>query len=281
MSPLPNPASILFAGFSRDRYVAVLAPGMTSVIRRRGNGSIDLKADQVANGNDALSATEALRTILTREAIGPGRLDVVLSNHFVRYQVLPWRDEIASHDEMTAYAQASFEQVFGADSADWEITVGPEPIGRARLAAALPRRMKTALEELVAATPLRLGSVQPYLASAFNRLCADEKTQSLLFVLVEPRRASLLLRQDDQWQHVRVSAGADNADAITDLITRELSLAGISESGTPAIVVHAPQQAQLKLPTVAGRAPRVAPISIPAALAPVADVRLAMAMTAL
>ena len=86
-----------------DHYVAVITPEGASVIRqRRGIGAAcDLKADQpldhTAGGEsatDALAAADALQTLLAHPHIGAGQLTVLLSNHFVRYHLVPWSDAV-------------------------------------------------------------------------------------------------------------------------------------------------------------------------------------------
>lgn len=271
----------------RDHYVAVLAPGYVTLVRRRRglHGECDLKADQPVATVDggplaaSLAAADALAVLLDRPEVGHGDLSIVLSNHFVRYQIVPWSDAVGTPDELIALARIGFEQVYGSEAAQWQIEVAPEAAGKPRLAAAVSLALIDRLRTVAATSRLRLRAVQPYLVAAFNRLAEPRRRQDVLFVLAEPARACLLIAVGGQWRGVRVSASEDTPEALAALIERECQLLGLSDETTPEILVHAPQRARMPLPTIGGVVPRTVAMGIPPALAPVADAQLAMAMT--
>lgn len=272
-----------------DHYVAVLTPAGASIIRRRRgiNGSCDLKADQaVADGTaggehpaGVLAAVDALEALLAHPQIGSGRLSIVLSNHFVRYQLVPWSDDVGTPEELNAYARICFEQVYGGEAVGWQVQVAPERAGSPRLAAAVPLTLLDRLRAIVAPTRLKLHAVQPYLMAAFNKLGSPFRYQDFLFVLAEPARTCLLAATGGQWRGVRMSAGDDAPETLAALIERECQLLDLHDAVLPPIYVHAPQRARMVLPAVAGVVPRALPVPVPASLAAVADARLAMAMT--
>jgi hypothetical protein len=275
----------------RDHYIAVLSPEGVTVVRRKARGGLDLKVDepvttQAAQGGAspedlALAAVEALGRTLARPEIGDGRLSVLLSSHFVRFQLLPWRDEIGSVAELQVYAQISFEQVYGTVAASWTPMVAPDREGRPRLAAAVPTATLRQLEAQVAAGPNRLSldSVQPYLTAAFNRLCQPECGDDFLFVLAEPARTCLLSAAAGYWQSVRVSAGDDEVSALSALIEREMHLSAPNTAGHKKILVHSPRRSRLDFPESSWGPAQVLAVEIPDELSSVADARLGMAMT--
>lgn len=271
----------------RDHYVAVLTPaGATLVRRRRGlQGECDLKAAQPAAATDgspsaaALAAADALGILLQRPEVARGNLSIVVSNHFVRYQIVPWNDAVTTPDEQAALARAGFEQVFGTETAGWQIEIAPEAAGKPRLAAALASSLIERLASIAASSRLRLKAVLPYLVAAYNRLGDPAHHEDVLFVLAEPGRACLLVATGGHWRGVRTSASEDTPEALAGLIERECQLLGLTEETTPQILVHAPQRARMPLPTIGGIVPRTLPVGIPASLAAVADPQLAMAMT--
>lgn len=272
-----------------DHYIAVLTPTGASIIRRhRGiNGNCDLKADQavadtVASSEQpagALAAVDALEALLAHPQIGSGHLSIVVSNHFVRYQLVPWSDDVGTPEELNAYARICFEQVYGGEAVGWQVQVAPERAGSARLAAAIPLTLLDRLRAVVAPTRLRLRAVQPYLMAAFNKLGNAFRHQDFLFVLAEPARTCLLAATGGEWRGVRMSAGDDAPETLAALIERECQLLDLHDAALPPIYVHAPQRARMVLPAVAGVTPRALPVTVPASLAAVADARLAMAMT--
>lgn len=271
----------------RDHYVAVLTPaGATLVRRRRGlHGDCDLKADQPAAASDgsplaaALAAADALALLLQRPEVGRGDLSIVLSNHFVRYQVVPWSDAVSTPEELAALARVGFEKVFGGEAAGWQIEIAPEAAGKPRLAAAVASALVERLRSAAAGSRLRLKAMLPYLVSAYNRLGEPARHDDVLFVLAEPGRACLLVATGGHWRGVRTSASEDTPEALAGLIERECQLLGLTDENTPQILVHAPQRARMPLPTIGGSVPRALAVGIPASLSAVADPQLAMAMT--
>lgn len=271
----------------RDHYVAVLTPaGATLVRRRRGlQGECDLKADQPAAASDggplasAMAAADALAILLQRPEIARGDLSIVLSNHFVRYQIVPWSDAVGTPEELAALARIGFEQVFGAEAAGWQPEVAPEAAGKPRLAAAISVALIERLRTVAEASKLRLKHIQPYLVAAYNHLAEPARHEDVLFVLAEPGRACLLVATGGHWRGVRTSAAEDTPEALAGLIERECQLLGLTEDSIPQILVHAPQRARMPLPTIGGTVPRTLAVGIPASLAAVADPQLAMAMT--
>ena len=196
--------------------------------RRRGlQGDCDLKANQPAPASDgsplaaALAATDALAILLQRPEVGRGDLSIVVSNHFVRYQIVPWSDAVTTPEELAALARVGFEQVFGAEAADWQLEIAPEAAGKPRLAAAMSIALIERLRSVAAASALRLQTIQPYLVAAYNRLGEPTRHEDVLFVLAEPGRACLLVATGGLWRRVRTSASDDTPEALAGLIERE------------------------------------------------------------
>lgn len=56
---------------------------------------------------------------------GDEALDVVLSEHFVRYAVLPWSPDLGSEAEWKAFADHTFASTYGSASAGWIVRMCP------------------------------------------------------------------------------------------------------------------------------------------------------------
>jgi hypothetical protein len=265
----------------RDRYVAVLSPERVAIVRRRRgwNGDFDLQADAPCAAPTAAAAAEALAGLLAQPQIGKGDLTVVLSNHFVHYLLVPWRDEVGNPTELAAFADICCDEVFGSASGGRVLLTSPEKASSPRLAAALDAAFMNTVRTVVAASPLRLVSVQPYLAAAFNRLRESLGRGDFLLVVAEPARSCLLVSTGGRWSSVRTTAGEDAPQALAALVEREAQLTGLAEEGMPPIFVHAPGQAGLQLPDCHGVRP--ATLSLPMAISQArpADPLVAMAMT--
>lgn len=269
----------------RDHYVAVLGQDKAAIVRRRcgWKGEFDYKAEATYDTTPSEAAVTSLGTLLNAPEIGSGDLTILLSNHFVRYLLVPWRDEISRPQEFDAYAQICCDQVYGGESSKGGriLKISGEKAGSPRLAAVLEANFATALDLLVAQSRLKLHSVQPYLAAAFNRLGSETCGESFFFVVAEPERSCLLVAIDGCWSRVQASASQDQEQALVDLIDREAQLLGLEGEAMPPIFIHAPRQARLDLPACNGVKPTTLSLPIPATLTGAADHLLTMAMAVL
>lgn len=265
---------------SRDAYTVVVAPQRILLVRRRQGwwrrGVVDLQLEAPWAGGPA-AAAQALAELLQRPEIGAGALRILVSSHFVRYLLVPWRAEIASPEEFTAYAQICCDQIYGSAAA-CSLRISAEKAGSPRLAAAMDTAWLEALGQAGGAGPLRLVSVQPYLAAVYNRLARQLPREHFLFVVAEPGRSCLLVASQGRWLSVRASAGEDQPHAIAKLIEREAQLLGLGDDEVPPVFVHVPGQRRMALPQCHGRVPKNLGLPLPAAVSQSADPLLAMAM---
>ncbi|HSD59422.1 MAG TPA: hypothetical protein VLC55_01030 [Burkholderiales bacterium] len=271
----------------RDRYCAALRPDGVAIVRRRRGlaPALDLKeavaCAPAAEGPAWAPAVAALSEFLARPATGPGDLWVVLSSHFARFMVIPWNDELASPEELQAYAAAVYENVFGeAASAAWDIRTSPERPGTQRIACAVDRALLEALDQAVAGTRVRLASVQPHLMACYNALAPNLRGRDFVFLVSEGDRASLLAAAASQWRAVRSAPAPDHPAAIAALVEREINLSDLGSETAPEVYIHAPQRAGLVLPAVKGKAPRVLELKSMSGFSPITDGRFAMAAAA-
>ena len=118
----------------RDQTRISLAPHRVALARISGgprHGIADRKilaTDTVAEGGQAkvnwTGAVETLREALTHPNVmgrESARADatVVLSNHFVRYLIIPWSAQLVKPAEELKYAQMRFGEIFGDAANDW------------------------------------------------------------------------------------------------------------------------------------------------------------------
>jgi hypothetical protein len=266
----------------RDHYTVVIGPEKVTLLRRRCGlrGEFDLKLDvPFPSGIGGTGIRAALEQLLGRPEVAGGDLTVLLSNAYVRFQLVPWDDGVSSPEEMRAFARVRFEQVYGPDAVGWALETAPEGADRPRIAFAVEQDLLAQVRAAVAASKLRLRSLQPYLVAAYNRLRPQLRDSDFAFVVAEATRICLLVATGGLWSAVRAHNGSDAPAQLGDVIDRELQLMGFGEGRCPPVFVHAPQQAHLRLRPVAGVNPQTLSIPLPASLAAAADQSLAMAMT--
>ncbi len=171
------------------------------------------------------AALEALRAAL--EALPRARASalVVLSNHFVRYLLLPWKPEIATRGEELAFAAARFNQVFGASAQDSAIRVAAAPAGSQSVASAIEPPLLRALGALLAEFDLRAESIQPHLMSAVNAW-GMRRLRDGWVALAEPGLLLLGLRSQGAWVSLR-SRPLESAASLAAIIEQERRLLGL------------------------------------------------------
>ena len=159
-----------------------------------------------------------------RQIPGNARLDVVLSNHLVRYAVLPWSAELSSEDEWIAYARHVFGSTYGTEAAGWHFRICDGGRGKARVACAAD----AVLLDSIAAVE-RVASIQPHLMAAYNARRREFRSEPGWFVLHEPGRLTLGLIVDAEWKLLRNRQAPENwRDSLGDLLHRETAASGIA-----------------------------------------------------
>lgn len=241
----------------RDRILIGLAPSELSLVRlsgawrRRAVAAQRIDCDPAFGTqawHGALAALAQAAAGLAAEAVD---VTVVVSNHFVRYALVPWSDALDGTQEEIAFARHTFAGIHGERVKDWEVRIGAEAAGDARLASAIDRGLMDALRGCFPASGrARLVSAQPHLMSAFNRW-RGQLARDTWFLLVEPQRACLALRSKRRWAAVRTAKGVfDDAAAWVDLLERERHRV---EADVPDdVAVFAPRNAKASFPE-AGR----------------------------
>jgi hypothetical protein len=160
----------------------------------------------------------------------------VLSNHFVRYALVPWSDQISDRDEEQAFIRLSFSRTFGAEAQHWALRMSPNGYGDTQLASAIDQELLDGLERIVVAHGMRLTSLQPNFMTVFNRWRKRIPERAAWFVVAEPGRLCVSQLEQGCWRSVRAAkTGDDWQQALLKLLEREFM---VSESGTERGTVY-------------------------------------------
>ena len=150
----------------------------------------------------------AVATLKNMEWTKPCKVTVVLSNHFVRYAVIPWSDGLATPAEEEAYLRHHFAKIHGERAKSWTPRASEDRRGLPRLASAIDTAL---LEELKGAFPrggkASLVSVQPELMEAVNRWRDAIPREGAWLVLAEPDRACVAMHREGGWRSVQNAKG--------------------------------------------------------------------------
>jgi hypothetical protein len=143
-----------------DKVLAVHMQGWRRQVARMSHRNVRgmMRNDLRAVLDNAMGLVQELQ---------PRRVQVVLSDHLVRYFSMPWRAECRNPAEELALAHLAFDDTYGANAhQDWEFTFSDEMPGLTRLVAAAPRELMNGLREGLRAAGAKLLSVRPQMAVA-------------------------------------------------------------------------------------------------------------------
>jgi hypothetical protein len=179
---------------------------------------------QAAGGTRWAAGVAGLAAALAEHPGMPVR--VVLANRLAQFRVMPWHDHLHGDDEYRALAQLEFAGAYGSLADGWTITLSDEEPGRARLAAAIPGDLLTAIKEVVAAQRVRLLGVSPALTIAAGLWPLAESDAPQCLVAVEPGQLCFAVHGDGNWRWVRqLRSDADWANRLPQLLDEERHLA--------------------------------------------------------
>lgn len=204
---------------------------------RSANAGRDI--NPVESSPDSVQWQAALDQLPSALALSePAKPEVtcILSNHFVRYALLPWNAALKTDAEWLALARHRLASVHGNTAAAWALRVTETGPNGPRIASASDQALIDALEAKIAECGAHLVSVQPYLMAAFNGMRANMDNFCWL-VIEEPGRLTLALIVDGIWRVIRnhrVDAGWRTI--LPEILERENAVLAIEQPCTQAVI---------------------------------------------
>ncbi|MBZ0068909.1 MAG: hypothetical protein K8F26_08850 [Thiobacillus sp.] len=177
------------------------------------------------------AALRALETALLCFANGKTDATVILSNHFLRYVMVPWRAELTGAEEDLSFARHCFAKVYGKEAAQqWELRLSQEAPEVPRLASAVDTELLDAMRGVFGGAGITLKSVQPHLMAVFNGVRGHLRQRSAWFALLEPGNLCLALLHRGCWLRVRtLRIGSEWREDLALILEREAFLDDSSE----------------------------------------------------
>jgi len=156
------------------------------------------------------AAGEGLGELVERRCNGSPRIDIYLSDRFVRYRVLAWQAGIASRAEWRAYAEHAFREVHGEAARGWQMLIDIVPPGRPSLACAVETGLIDALKQIAEKRAARLAGLRPNFVRLFNRHnFSSGRQEPLWFGVAEPGHLCLGVKRDRAWLALRNETAPD------------------------------------------------------------------------
>ena len=194
------------------------------------------------------NAVKALELALAELPGKPTVAQVILSNYFMHYAMVPWSDSLSNDAEELAFAKHCFSQLFGTVADSWELRVSQDYPGVPQFASGVDAQLLQTVRALFASAKIQLKSVQPYLMAAYNNCQAGFKSEDAWFVLYEQGNLCMGLVQNGHLSSVRtIKVGGDWLEKLPQIIDREAYLSEI-ETTANEIFLWAPEHWGAALP---------------------------------
>ncbi len=214
------------------------------------------------------AAIPVLQTVLDDYEASKADVRLVISNHFMRYQLLPWNDVMLTDAEKRVLLEVRFAEAYGESSEAWSLRVNEGAYGCPSLASAMDSDLLNQLTEACGKSALRLRSVQPYLMTAFNSCRRELGKGSAWFVITEYGVCCIGLLKDGEWQCIRLRrTEGDWFEEAMLLLEREMLRAENQDKGNK-VLFFAPEHPELEPVDRDGLELRPLTPRLPAMLAP-------------
>lgn len=176
-------------------------------------------------------AIAALAQWLQGNEVGRARATVILSNHFVRYALMPFSPEVTNLVEEHELAQAVVGNIYGDVAQKWKLVISDGGYNEARLIAAMDIELLEAITHVFAQASVRLVAVKPYLTSVFNACRKQIPGSGGMIAVAEPGQLLAVVAKENKLLSVRrVALSGDLVEQLPKLLQREVMLSGLEEA---------------------------------------------------
>jgi hypothetical protein len=240
----------------RDQVQALLTPTDLTLVRfSRGmrpkavvKRVVPVTEDRTSSMPNWTGALLTLCQALPAKEWADTDLSVILSNHFVRHQVIPWRDELRDQSELIEFSRQSMRNTYGRQAAQWSIELSLDRAGQPYVASAIDRLLLDELKAVTTAQGMRLVSVRPLLMEAFNWAKEWLTSSYQWLVIVEDGMICASLVGKGRWVVVRsLRARSDWPSEVVAMLEREQFVVDEAEAAQ-TVLLHVVNGQQMELP---------------------------------
>lgn len=219
--------------WSRDHLRIALAPHGLALLRVTGSSAQSAKRTSIAcETRDWQSLMPLLERELADKAWHASRVEVILSNQYVRYVLTPSPGKALGQSEEEALVGASFREIYGSETTHWRIRVISQPPQFGLLGAAIDETLALYLAELLQRLGFMDWALNPLASLAAHK---NPNTTADWWVLVEPGWMCLFNAAGGYWRYLSSQpVDANWRTALPDMLNREARMAGtIDLAGKP------------------------------------------------
>jgi len=190
-----------------DRIDLFVGPhGVRAMRRRRGLRNVREVLFELSCVPDAAMTVGPCMDALGQGLAEAGRLRglafVTVSNHFVRYAVVPPVPGMRAADRSVVAAH-HMRSVYGEPAGRWQVVLGRAPAGLHALAGAVDADLVPAIAEALGSAGATPAAVEPLLVAAYNAARRDMDEAGAWLAVAEHGRLCVAALRGDAWLAVR------------------------------------------------------------------------------
>lgn len=192
----------------RDRVTVFLGPGHVHLARygkgwRPQPGMGLALACGEANGDAWAPALEALARGLGNLKWQGADASVTVSNHFVRYALVPTAGKLRGEAERAAAARHALRAIHGQRADRWRVALGDGAADGTAVAAGVDPELVDGIAAALAGASLRAVAIEPFLATAFNLCRRSIDSGPAWLAVAEAGRVCVAYFDGGGWRRLR------------------------------------------------------------------------------
>lgn len=154
--------------------------------------------------------------------------EVVLTESFARYTLVPWSPHTRGKEERNALLRACFEDFYGEKSQEWAVAADRGKYGTAAPAYAADKSFIDRIGAVLAKRRIHLTSVTPFFSAVFNRYRCELSAQPSVLAVADAGWGTLATFIGGQWHSLRSLRLPDTAGALCATASREPFFHGLA-----------------------------------------------------
>jgi hypothetical protein len=189
----------------------------------------------------------ALATLAWRKADAA----VTLSNHFVRYALVPPVPGVKRGDR-GAVAHHQLQAVYGDAAQGWRVSVDDAPADANAVAGGVDPQLVEQLEATLRAAGLRPVAIEPFLAGAYNACRATMNGAPAWLAAAEPGRVCVAAVQGGRWLALRSQRVSAPLRAALPPLLEQARLAAAAGAKAGPVYLVSREEPPFKVPAGSG-----------------------------
>jgi hypothetical protein len=194
-------------------------------------------------------AAYALEQLLAANPMRGAAATLTLSNHFVRFILVPASAGASRPIEHAAVARAAFHATHGPQAEHWKLSVSSVGNGHSSIAAAVDASLIETINGICASAEVRLNSIRPFFTEVFNASRSVLPTGDFWFAVAERDHVGVAFARAGDWELIRGRRTTGPIANDLQVLLDQARFADGVERPASNVYLHAAGRASIAFPT--------------------------------